>query len=266
MKRIVLLFSTVLFVVAGFAQKQPSDSTTQKANNLKMATLPAKPAPKKKRDWSKINLSNRANDHLLIQLGYAGWAQVPDTISLKGFSRSFNVYLMYDFPFKTDPRFSVAVGVGIGSDNIFFNKQSVGVNSLDATIPFPNSANNNTNYFKKFKLVTTYAEIPVELRFAADPEHIDNSWKGAVGIKIGALLDAHTKGKDLVNSTGGVVNDYIEKEASKRYFNSTKLSGTGRIGMGHISLFGEIQINNFIKTGLGPNVIPFTIGLTFSGL
>ncbi len=33
---------------------------------------------KKKTDWSKIDLSNRANDHFLIQYGYDGWSNTPD--------------------------------------------------------------------------------------------------------------------------------------------------------------------------------------------
>ena len=61
-------------------------------------------------EQSKAN--NRANDHFMVQLGYDGWAPVPDTIHIKGFSHSVNVYIMLDFPFKTDPRFSVGIGVG----------------------------------------------------------------------------------------------------------------------------------------------------------
>jgi hypothetical protein len=81
MKRIVLLSFTVLCVVAGFAQKQPADSTAKPVSKPTPVTPVS--APKKKKDWSSINLSNRANDHLLIQVGYDGWAQRPDTIHNK---------------------------------------------------------------------------------------------------------------------------------------------------------------------------------------
>lgn len=260
MKRIVLLSTSMLFVVAAFAQKQPTDSTAKQV----MKSNPAPTVTPKKKDWSKINLSNRANDHLLIQIGYDGWAQMPDTIHTKGFSRSLNMYFMFDFPFKTDPRFSVGVGVGIGSSSIFFDKQEVGVAGLTSTLSFPDKS--QTDHFKKYKLVSTYAEAPVEMRFTADPEHSDKSWKGAIGVKVGTLLNVHTKGKNLVSSTGAAINNFIEKESSKRYFNSTRLAASGRVGYGHISLYGQFQINNFIKDGLGPNVHPFAIGITFSGL
>jgi Outer membrane protein beta-barrel domain len=244
MKQIALLFTTLFIAATAFSQ---TDSTH-----------------KKKKDWSKISLSNRANDHFLVQLGFDGWAQAPDTLKIKGFSHSVNVYFMLDFPFKTDPRFSVGLGVGIGSSNIKFDKQEVDIINTGNNLPFPNKA--DTTHFKKYKLVSAYAEAPIELRFTADPENSDKSWKLALGVKVGALLNVHTRGKTLLNSTGGTVNSIVLKENSKRFFNGTRFCGTARIGYGHVSLFGQYQINTFIRDGLGPAVHPYSIGLTFSGL
>ena len=67
-----------------------------------------------------LSLAGRANDHFMIQLGYAGWAGKPDSINTGGFSKSFNVYFMFDFPFKTNPKLSMAFGPGISSDHIIF--------------------------------------------------------------------------------------------------------------------------------------------------
>ena len=49
---------------------------------------------KKKTDWSKVSLGNRANDHFLMEFGYDGWAGAPDTLNISGFSRHFNFYVM----------------------------------------------------------------------------------------------------------------------------------------------------------------------------
>jgi hypothetical protein len=88
----------------------------------------------------------------------------------------------------------------------------------------------------------------------------------AIGAKIGTLLNVHTKGKNLLNKSGGTVNSYIAKENSKRYFNGNRLCVTGRIGYGSFSLFGSYQVNSFIKEGAGPDIKPYSIGLTISGL
>jgi len=245
MKQIALLLSAVLIVASASAQ---TDST----------------AKKKKKDWSKVSINNRANDHFMVQIGYDGWTPLPDSIKTTGFSRSLNFYLMMDFPFKSDPRFSAAIGIGIGSSGIKFDKTEPNIISTAATLPFTDRS--DTTHFKKFKLVSTYAEVPVELRFITDPENSDASWKIAIGVKLGALLDVHTRGKTLVNSAGNTLNSYTEKVKSKNFFSGTRLAGTARIGYGHVSLFGQYQITGFIKDGRGPNVHPYSIGLTFSGL
>lgn len=248
MKQIALLFTAVLIVATASAQ---TDST----------------AKKKKKDWSKISLNNRANDHFMVQLGYDGWAQVPDTIHIGGFSHSVNVYLMLDFPFKSDPRFSAGLGLGVSGSSIKFDKQQPNITAQSTTLPFTDfSGTNSSNHFKKYKLVSTYLEVPIELRFVQDPENSDGSWKAAVGIKAGYLLDVHTRGKTLVNSAGTTLNNYVEKEKSKNFFSGTRVAATGRIGYGHISLFGQYQLTSFIKDGRGPNVHPYSIGITFSGL
>src|SRR5688572_19632405 len=101
MKKTLLTGFAILYALISFAQDDPTDT-------------------EKKKDRSKISLANRSTDHSLIQFGYAGWAGKPDSINTKGLSRRFNFYVMMDFPFKTDPRFSVALGPGVGTDHIFF--------------------------------------------------------------------------------------------------------------------------------------------------
>lgn len=217
-----------------------------------------------KRDWSKVSLAGRANDHLLIQVGYAGWAEAPDSLNIKGFSKSFNVYLMLDFPFKTDPRFSVAFGPGIGTDNIRFEKTRIGVADQTSTLRFQDLS--DTNHFKKYRLVTAFLEAPIELRYSSNPLNNKKSFKVALGVKVGTLLDVHTKGKEWETRTGSTLNNYTEKIKSKTFFNKNRLAATMRVGRGNFSLYGTYQLGPLIKEGLGPQVKPFSIGLTLSGL
>ena len=117
---------------------------------------------------------------------------------------------MFDFPFKTNPQFSVAIGAGIGSSNIIFDKMEVEVAGSTQTLRFRNLA--DTNQWKKFKLVSAYLEAPVELRFTLDPANYSRSFKVALGAKIGTLLNIHTKAKNFQNKTGGAINSYTRKE------------------------------------------------------
>lgn len=219
-----------------------------------------------KKDWSKLDLSTRANDHLLIQYGGDSWPNVPDSINTSGFSRHFNIYIMLDKPFQGNPHFSMGFGIGIGSSNIFFSNTYVNLKSNTATLPFTNVS--STNHFDKFKLTTTYLEIPVELRFAGNPAQPDKGFKAALGVKGGLLINAHTKGKNFVDSNGRSLYDrnYIQKESDKKFINSTLFAVTGRIGYGHFSIDASYQVTEFLKPTAGPSIHPISIGITLSGL
>jgi hypothetical protein len=216
---------------------------------------------KTKTDWSKIDLTKRSADHFLIQFGYAGWAGAPDSINTSGFHRSFNMYLMFDFPFKTNPRLSVGIGPGIGTDNIFFEETTIDIKNR-RVIEF----NRDTvTQYKKYKLATGWLEVPVELRWSSNPANMNKGFKVALGAKVGTLLDVKTKAKVDLDTDGD--GGYVLKEKAKTFFNGTRLAATARIGFGNISAFGTYTITEFFREGQGPQGIrPFTIGLTLSGL
>lgn len=244
MKKILLITACTLFVTVLFAQQ---DST---------GTVKKKKIP--------VNLSGRSNDHFLLQLGLANWAGKPDTITTSGFSKSFNVYFMFDFPFKTNPKLSMAFGPGIASDHINFKKYYVGIKDQTDVFQFINQG--DTNHFKKTKLATIWLEAPVEFRYTADPANNGKSFKFAIGLKVGTLIKAYTRYKDLEDKNGTGINGYTGKDYSKRFINSNRLSAMGRVGLGHFSLFGSYQITTLLKDGRGAEMRPYSIGITLSGL
>jgi len=221
-----------------------------------------------KTDWSKVSLNNRANDHLMLEFGYDGWGGKPDTLTTKWYSRHFNVSVMYDFAFKTNPRLSFAGGVGVGTSNIFFEKISIDIAGKSGSSSILVKDASATNHFKKYKLSTNWVEIPLELRWVSNPLQSSRSFKFAIGTKVGTLIDAHTKGKDYQDKDGNSLygNKYKEKEKSKKYFNNLRLAPTVRVGWGFITLYGAYQVNTLFKEGQGPEVRPYSIGLCLSGL
>jgi len=208
-------------------------------------------------------MSNRANDHFLLQFGYTSWAGKPDSLNTKGLSKSINAYFMFDFPFKTNPKLSMAFGPGVSTDHILFTKTNVGIKDQTSTIQFNNQA--DTNHFKKTKLATAYLEAPIELRFSANPE-TGKGFKAAIGVKVGTLLSAHTRNTKFEDKNGNLLNDYVMKESSKRFMNKTRISAQARFGYGHFTLYSSYQLTTLFRDGAGPEVRPFSIGLTLSGL
>jgi hypothetical protein len=261
----VFLFSALYFATTIGIHAQV-DTLSAGVPALKV-TATSVPKPKKQYDLSK-----RANDHLLLQLGYTSWAGKPDSIHTRGFSKSVNAYFMFDFPFKTSPQFSAAIGLGIGSDQIKFDSTYVNVKGVASatttysTLRFDRSAyDGSTGYFKKTKLATVYLEVPAELRYSFNPENPNKGFKVALGARAGMLIKSGTRSRKFTNSNV-FPNDYTLKENSKRYFNTSRVVGTLRAGYGHFTLFGNYQITKLLKDGAGPALHPFTIGVSIGGL
>lgn len=201
----------------------------------------------------------------MVELAYDNWIGATDSMTIKGANHSENFYFMYSWPFKSDARLSVAAGIGIGSSNIYFNQVQPQVAAFwNQTLAFTPEGGNN--HFKVFKLTTTYLEIPVELRFSLDPEHMDKSWKFAIGTKIGLMLSAYTKGKTQEDPSGRVLGNTTEKESSKEFFNTPEFTPVLRVSKGVFGVFGQVHANSLIKSSAGPAVFPWSFGIVLSGL
>jgi len=252
------IFGLLLLTLTLQASAQEA-KTKDKPKAVKPAKVEEPKAPKIKPDYSKLDLSKRASDHFMLQFGMAGWGK-PDNITTKGFSRTFNGYFLFDFPFKSNPRLSVAVGPGVGTDNIFFDKTTVDLNDRSG-VKF---LRDTITRYKKHKLVTGYVEAPIELRYSTNPENMNKGWKFAFGAKIGTLIDAKMKSKIDLDATG--TGGYFTKEKDRRYINSTRFALIGRVGLGNFSVFGSYTVTDFFKEGLGPSVRPYSFGVVLSGL
>jgi Outer membrane protein beta-barrel domain len=211
-----------------------------------------------------LSRAEKANDHFMVQVGANMWSGKPDSIKTKNLGRDINIYFMFDFPFKTNPKLSVGLGAGVGSASVFFDRGSVDITGNSARLVFRNL--DSANHFKKYKLATAYLEAPVELRYVQNPDNSDRSFKFAIGAKVGTLVDVHTRAKELRDKNGTAINNYTEKIKQKKYFNSTRLSVTGRIGWGNFSVYGQYQVTTLLKDGAGAAIRPITVGLTLSGL
>ena len=215
----------------------------------------------------KIDLSARPSDHIMVQVSSDRWLNAPDSIDekRKGSSRGANIYLMLDKPFKSNPKLSVAFGLGISTSHVFFDKLKANIDGNTPVLNFESL--DSSSRYKKYKVSTSYLELPLELRYTSNPEKANKSFKMAVGLKVATLVNAHTKGKELQNSTGTKINDVVEKINSKSYFNTTRIAATARVGIGNFSIFGAYNLSSSLfKDNTTAPMKLLQVGLTLSGL
>ncbi|WP_162902923.1 outer membrane beta-barrel protein [Taibaiella koreensis] len=241
MKKIAgLLAFTLAFSLGAQAQESTTDNQSE-------------PAKKK-------SVIKPSRDFLMLQLSYDNWAQTPENVKIGGIGRGFNAYLCYDFPISKS-NFSFAAGLGIGTNNIYFDDQRLVMNTASSTAVFQNVDTNGVDNYKKSKLNTTYLEAPFELRFFGNKDNRNRGFKMAIGMKVGLLVGAHTKEKHNVGGTY-----VVEKVNTKRYFETWRFTPTARIGWGNFSIFGTYSLSQLFKAGAGPEVYPYSIGICITGL
>lgn len=194
-----------------------------------------------------------------------GGVTVPNNFKLGGFNRGINVYFMYDVVLgkKTKPQhFSIAPGIGVGSENYYF--KSFGLKWRNDTItkfyPLGDSISSSLS-----KLNMTYIDIPFEIRFRSTPhKKTGMSWKIAIGFKMGFLIASKWKykGEELSNSGKNIKF----KDIGVANMSKFRYGPTIRAGYGPLSLFAYYSLGSAFNAGKGPKMNPIVFGLSINGL
>jgi hypothetical protein len=202
-----------------------------------------------------MNSVAHSKDFLVIQLGYVGLNGTGASSIKSGFNRELNIALMYDIPLK-NTNFSLAAGLGVSSTNIYLKKQIIDLTAVTSTPDFK-----DTDTYKKFKLSMNYIEIPLEIRYRQVPENANKGFKVGVGLKVGNLVNVHTRSVQTINNS-----KHIEKEANKSLFNTWRFAGTARVGYGNFALYGTYALTSVFKETGTYDLRPYSIGISISGL
>jgi len=199
-----------------------------------------------------------SRDFLMVQLTYDNWQNTPDSINITGFGHGANFYLCYDFPIAKS-NFSFAAGIGIGTSTLYLDNQELILTDTGSSA-VARFASESKDY-KKFKFATTYLEAPFELRFFGNKENRNIGFKAALGLRVGTLVGAHTKGRYSVDGT-----KVSDKTDTKRFLENWRYSATFRIGWGNFTLLGTYALGGVFKEAKGPNVTPYSLGICITGL
>jgi hypothetical protein len=205
-----------------------------------------------------------SRDYVMLQAGFNTWILPSNSVvKLRERGHEINAYLCYDFPF-IQKNFSFAAGVGIGSGNVYLDSLTLPMKgkNLYTTDKYAHFDVDSVGY-KRYKLSLNYFEVPFEFRYFANSANRNRGFKASVGVRIGAIVNAHTKG--VRSSPEGNLKD---KESTRRFFETWRLMPNVRLGWGNFSVYSAYQINEVFKAnntqGLG--VRPFSVGFCVSGL
>ena len=114
--------------------------------------------------------------------------------------------------------------------------------------------NLNPENLSKTKLAITYLNVPLLLEFQIPVNHNEGRLFVNGGIIGGVKIGSHTKVK---------YGDKKDKDRSGFNLNSFKYEATARVGYKDICLFANYSLTPLFQSGKGPELTPFTIGISF---
>ena len=141
-------------------------------------------------------------------------------------------------------------GMGFSFNNYRFDNDYTIAKGATRTEPVALDPNN----LSKTKLAVSYLNVPVLLEFQIPVNHNEGRLFINGGIIGGVKIGSHTKVK---------YGDKKDKDRSGFNLNSFNYAATARIGYKDISLFAKYSLTPLFQTGKGPDLTPFTIGISF---
>jgi hypothetical protein len=199
-------------------------------------------------------------------------------------SRTLNLYYMYDRRIGKS-KFTFHPGIGMGMERLKLIGYTSGttVHKTPTTLIFDNVGNtvfasaahyvydadtlkqiDNSASFqsKKSMVAMNYIDVPLELRFNANPEDPARSFKVAIGGRVGYLVNAHTKIKYKEDGETKKL-----KNAQDYNLNRFRYSASLKIYIGNFGFFGYYNLNTLFQDNKGPEKTQaqvYTFGITLS--
>lgn len=218
---------------------------TQSGDSLKRKTKFRKKASG---NWGGLDLGfngymNSSNSSKL-PAGYDFLELIPEksvAVNLNLYEKNFRLYKNYVV---------LTTGMGLSYNNYRFRKNM----SLRADTSRIWYVNDSIDY-QKNKLTVSYLTVPLLVTFNSSTK-ASKSLHVTTGLLFSYKLGSHTK--QVYNSNG-------DRKKDKNYddFNleTLRYDATLRLGYGHYTLFANYALSNLFKSGEGPTLHPWTVGI-----
>ena len=164
-------------------------------------------------------------------------------------------FLQYDISLqKTKNNIGLVTGMGLEWNNYRFD-QDLTLQEKDGII-YPDYETYKNASIKKSKLTSLYLTVPLlmEIQIPVNNNHKIHMAAGFVG---GLRLGTHTKIKYKNNG-----NTHKDKDRDDYNLRAFRYSAQARIGYRAINLFATYGMTDLFRKNKGPELTPYTIGLT----
>jgi len=141
-------------------------------------------------------------------------------------------------------------GMGLSFNNYRFDNPYTIKKEMNMTEPYLLTYDD----LSKTKLAVSYINVPILLEFQIPVNQNEGRLFINAGLIGGVKIGSHTKVKH---------GDTKDKDRNGFNINSFKYTATARVGYKDISLFANYSLTPLFESGKGPEITPFTIGISF---
>ncbi len=164
-------------------------------------------------------------------------------------------FLQYDISLqKTKTNIGIVTGMGLEWNNYRFDQDITLKEGEDGMI-YPDPINPDWSV-KKSKLTSLYLTVPLLMEFQI-PVKNDHKLHISAGLIGGLRLGTHTKIKYKRKG-----NSHKDKDRDDYNLQAFRYSAHARIGYRAINLFATYGMTDLFRKNKGPELTPYTIGLT----
>ena len=175
-----------------------------------------------------------------------------ENFNLRAINQGFDAYITYNFPMG-ESKHTASLGFGVTSHNYYIKDAWLSEPYAEIIEFTPISS------YTKSKINFNYFDIPLEVNF-----RIADKFKISAGVKVGFLMGCKSKCIGKINENDAVNPDTYNWTVKYRDINSVAsivYSATFRFAYRAANLFIGYQFNSPFKSGKGPEILPFSIGI-----
>lgn len=195
-----------------------------------------------------IGVNGLLTDKKSVDLGREG--DFMDLNYGKSISIAFNFWESY-IPIAKE-KFGLSTGLGVEFNKYDLDRTYDVISTKDTTYGIQNT----TKSFEKNIFKSTVINLPIflETNIGKDAAH---SFHLAVGVQGSYRLGS--KSKQVYTEDG---KDYKVKNRNDHNMNDFRFNAVARIGYGHYSLFAAYSLTPMFEKDKGPELYPFTVGIS----
>ena len=213
---------------------------------------PKRRKPRFRDNWSGIDFGMNAFLNPEQSLRMKPGSEFLELEHNKSWVINFNLF-QKSFPIISN-NLGIYTGLGFGFNNYRLNDKSVTLmynkEGIDYVIE-------DDIVMSRNKLVLTHLNIPLMLEFQTHGPKKSHRFNIAAGANLGILMSSYTRQRYEVDG-----NKMKRKVKENYHISPFRYELTARIGYGGVNLFATYALNTLFKTDKGPELYPFSVGIS----